>query len=122
MTTDLVSAYDKILCNESLNTLSQALTPADANRLIIGLGVPNATREHNHKNHQNDVVTANYESLRYWRNQRRSQRQEHEASNQHLFEDLLSELDACGRKDINVWIKQTLEKDKKLEQRDFKHY
>ncbi|XP_045171918.2 uncharacterized protein LOC123533973 [Mercenaria mercenaria] len=115
------TAYDKLLCNESLSTLSWALSPADANRLLIGLGVPNQVHAHNQKNHAGDVVSGNYESFRYWRSQKKSRRQQHEASNQQMYEDLILELDDIGRKDLKIVVKRALEENKKLEKNDFKH-
>lgn len=118
---NIESAYDKILCNESLSTLAWALPPADANRLLIGLRVPNPVLQTNKSNHPGDVVSANFQSFLHWRSQRRSQKQEHEASNQNMYEDLLMELHDMGRKDLKVVLKRTLEANKKLEKNDFSH-
>lgn len=118
---DAETAYDRMLCNESLNTISWALTPTEANRLLIGLGVPNSIHSHNQKNHVGDVVSGNYESLRYWRNQQKSRRQQQEVGNQQLYEDLLLELDDIGRKDLKTIIKRALELNKKLEKSDLSH-
>ena len=110
-----------MLCNESLSALSSALSPSDANRLVIGLGVPNHIHAQNQRNHTGDVVTAIYESLRYWRGQKSSTRQAHEASNQLMFEDLVKELDDSGRKDLKVVLKRALEENRKLGKKDFTH-
>lgn len=116
------TAYDKILSNESLNTLAYALPPSDANKLVIGLGVPHSIHQINLKNHMGDVVTGNFESLRHWRSMKTSRRGEHEVGNKTLFEDLLVELDDIGRKDIKSTIKTVLDQGRKLEKRDFSQY
>lgn len=116
------SAYDRVLCNESLNTLAGALSPSDANKLIIHLGVPNHQHQQNQKNHPGDIVTANYESLLFWRAMKTSSKQEHEAKSKHLFEDLLVELDDIGRKDIQVKVKRALAENRKLGKKDFSKF
>jgi hypothetical protein len=89
--------------------------------LLIELQVPDSVFQTNKSNHPGDVVSANYQSFLQWRSQRRSKRQEHEASNQYLYEDLLNGLCNIGRNDLKVVLKRTLEANKKLEKNDVPH-
>lgn len=114
------TAFDKIVCDESLSALAAALQPSQANMLVRGLRVPDSIQAINQTNHPKDVVSAVFHSLKYWRAKKTSRQDFQGTSNQELYDDLIRKLEDIGRSDIAILIRKKLAAMKKLEHDDFK--
>ncbi|XP_060561576.1 uncharacterized protein LOC132721312 [Ruditapes philippinarum] len=112
-------AYDKILLDDSLLALIGGLSPSDASLLLTSLLVPTHIQGQSRFNNSQNIVAANFTSLKHWKSKKTSRKDLPDTTNRQLCEDLITALEGIGRKDIVRLIKLKLQANKALGHDDF---